>query len=356
MKLAVIGGGNGAFATAADLALMGNEVTMFNRTPEKLDPVRKLGGIYVQIEGRKRFARGVRAEGNIKDAVSQAEVLIVAVPTVAHAEIAAKLGRYIQNGQTVLLNPGHTGGGLEFRSVLNQKGIKTDFQLYETMTLTYITRILKPGVVAIYTKSKNILYSGLPPRRSKKLEKLFPNVRFAKNVLQTGLSNINAMCHPPGMILNAGWIEATRGGFHFYTQGMTPSVSRVVEGLDRERLQIMRSLGLKPVSFVDLFFSIGSTTRKGSVYDAMKASKPNRSIRAPATLESRYVNEDVGYGLVPMVEFGRVAGIKWLPIMESLTNLACIMNGVNYWKDGRSASKLGIEGISKEHLLELVNS
>jgi len=158
-------------------------------------------------------------------------------------------------------------------------------------------------------------------------------------VIETGLSNINAICHPPGTILNAGWVEHTNGRFKFYKEGITPAIGRITEAVDREREAIMQSFGLRSVSFVELFHSVGSTSlKKGSVYSAMQASEPNKSIEAPTSLDSRYIHEDVGYGLVPMVELARVAKVR-TPTMESLINLASIMIGVDYWQEGRSAKE-----------------
>jgi opine dehydrogenase len=41
----------------------------------------------------------------------------------------------------------------------------------------------------------------------------------AESVLEADLANLNAILHPPGMVCNAGWIEATGGKFGFYAEG-----------------------------------------------------------------------------------------------------------------------------------------
>ena len=54
------------------------------------------------------------------------------------------------------------------------------------------------------------------------------------------------MAHPLPALLNAGWIETTGGDFRFYNDGVSPSVARAMDALDRERLAVIRALGLPP--------------------------------------------------------------------------------------------------------------
>ena len=68
------------------------------------------------------------------------------------------------------------------------------------------------------------------------------------NVLATSLENIGAVFHPALTILNAGWIEATHGDFEYYLQGITPSVAKVLERVDEERLAVARGLGVRSMS------------------------------------------------------------------------------------------------------------
>jgi opine dehydrogenase len=84
----------------------------------------------------------------------------------------------------------------------------------------------------------------------------------------------------------------------------------VDQAVDRERLEIVQRLGLNPLRFVDIFHQAGLTSEaartSGSIYRAINESEPNRTIKSPKTLDHRYIREDVGYGLVPMAEIGRL--------------------------------------------------
>ena len=61
--------------------------------------------------------------------------------------------------------------------------------------------------------------------------------------LACGLSALNPVVHPPGVLLNAGRIERSRGEFYFYDEGVTPGVVRAIMALDAERRAVAAALG-----------------------------------------------------------------------------------------------------------------
>ena len=174
---------------------------------------------------------------------------------------------------------------------------------------------------------------------------------------ETGLANINAIFHPPGMIMNAGWIEHTTGGFLFYAEGMTESVGNVVSAVDLERLAVAKALGVPATPFLDIFHAAGLTTApardSGSVAQACRESAPNRTIKSPPSLNHRYINEDVGFGLVAMSALGRIAGVP-TPVIDAQVTLTAAATGVDFWRTGLTQDRLGLTGIDRASLLERV--
>ena len=88
---------------------------------------------------------------------------------------------------------------------------------------------------------------------------------------------------------------------------------------------------------------------------ACDESTPNRAIKAPSSLDHRYIHEDVGYGLVPMAELGRLAGVA-TPTIDALVRLASLALGIDYWRDGLTLERLGLAGKSPAELARLVRS
>ena len=85
----------------------------------------------------------------------------------------------------------------------------------------------------------------------------------------------------------------------------------------------------------------------GSAYEAIHNSEANFTIKAPASLDHRYIREDVGYGLVPMTDIGKLVGVKTLT-MEALITLASTVLGVDFRLEGLTLATMGLEGISAE--------
>ena len=360
-KIAVLGAGNGGCAAAADLTLKGYEVRLFSRSNDTLLPVVRRGGIDLLEAGSERFAIPFLVSTDLTGVVNGAELIIIAAPSVAHEYLAKSLTPHLQDGQHVLLDPGHTGGSLHFAAVLRAAGCKADIGLCETVTLTYICRMPAPARVEIYRRTAHLRCAAFPARHTAELvaeiQEIFPDIVAAENVLETGLSNINAIMHPAGMLGNAGWIEKTGGDFYYYREGITPTIAAWIERVDGERLGIMRRLGLAPVPFVEIFHQAGLTSGEasasGSVYRAISESEPNRAIRSPKSLDHRYIKEDVGYGLVPMAEIGRLLGVR-TPVIDALITLASVASRTDYRETGLTLGKMGLAGVRPEELKTLL--
>lgn len=355
-KIAVLGAGNAGYACSADLSLAGHKVSLFEfpKFKANIEPILKHGGIEITGQAREGFARLHKVTTNIKEAIEDAEIILVAVPAFAHKLMAEKCAPYLKDGQIIVLNPGHTGGALEFGATLQKLGVKKDIKLAETMTLTYATRRAGPAQVKVFILVKKLLFAAFPGKDTEEVidvfKDLYPSVVPATNVLETGLTNINAVLHPPGMILNAGWIEHSKGDFSFYTQGLTQSVGSVCEALDKERLSLMKALGFKPISLVEWYNMTGYSPLKNvSISESLRASERQEEIKAPSSMKHRYIVEDVPYGLVPMASLGDMLNVS-TPIMDSLINLSSLINRVDYWSEGLTVEKLGIPDLSLDDL------
>lgn len=360
-KIAILGAGNGGCAAAADLTLRGFQVRLFARSESTIAKLAKLGEIELVESGVSKKAAPYFMSPHLPPVVQGVDLIVIATPAVGHEYLAKGLANYVGDGQRILLNPGHTGGSLHFANLLRQLGCKAQVQLCETVTLTYICRMPQPGRVEIYRRTTNLRCAALPGKHTEKLvreiQSVFPNVIAAANVLETGFSNINAIMHPAGMLGNAGWIEKTDGDFLYYREGITPSIGAWIDALDGERLEIVRALALAPLRFVDIFHGAGLTTTdardSGSAYQAIHESEPNFTIKSPPSLDHRYIKEDVGYGLVPMAEIGKLLGIE-TPVMDALITLASVALGIDFRVEGLTLEKMGLAGVAPADLQRIL--
>ena len=359
MNVAVLGAGNGGCAAAADLSQRGYNVNLFESQEfeQSIKPITERNGVQFAGAIGTGLAHLKMVTTNIREAIADADLMMVVTPAYAHNILAKRVAPYLRN-QLVVLNPGHTGGAISFAKTLEENGFKGTIKIGETMVLTYVCRLAEPGNVKIFHVMKSLLFSAFPSRYTDELydtfKELYPSIVRGSNVLETGLTNLAAVMHPAGMLLNAGWIEFAKGGFKFYFEGVTPSVARVIEALDRERVKLAETVGLEPVPFTQWYYREGCTSvETKSVFEAFQAGGPDQNLKAPGTLDHRYVIEEVNYGLVPMASMGRMLQVP-TPNMNALITIASTAGHRDFWADGLTTEKLGIAGLSVEQLNHFV--
>lgn len=359
-RYTVIGAGHGGKAMAAHLALMGFPVTLYNRTDAHIAAIRARGGIQLTFadgQGADGFAALRNATSDLAEAVAEAQVVMVVIPASAHRDLAGKVAPHLQDGQIVVLNPGRTCGAIEFAHVLRAQGCTADVTLAEAETLIYASRSDGPAQARIFRIKDAVPLAALPASRTKRvldaLASAYPQFIDGVNVLQTSLNNMGAIFHPALTLLNAGRIESTHGDYQFYIEGVTPSVARVLEAMDRERVTVAASLGIRAITAIE-WLQLAYDARGSNLNEAIHNNPGYYGIKGPANLENRYIFEDVPMSLVPIAALGRQYGVQ-VAAMDAIVRLACIVHQTDYWRTGRTLDKLGLQGLSVSELTAYVN-
>lgn len=355
--VAVLGAGAGGAATAVDLFNRGHIVRLWNRSHETIEPFLASGGISY---------RGVLGDGmanlslvttDLTAALDGADVAVVSVPALGHEHIAAVL---VASGTTIpiVLNPGPTGSALRFRKLFHDAG-RTLPPLAELSTLAYVARKYSPETVTISGVADRVRAACLPGAEAAlaAARQLFPSAEAERDVLVTALANVNLVLHPPGAVLGASWVEATRGGFRFYVDGVTPGVLRVMRALDEERRATAAAYGHELPSLVAEMARIGTAGSEAAARDdwtaAIAGGEANREIPAPQSLEHRYYAEDFGHGVVPFLALAGIAQVA-TPVASALLGLASVLLGRDLLEEGLNARKLGIDGCDHTALVQRV--
>ena len=358
-RYTVVGAGHGGKAMAAHLALMGFPVTLYNRTAQNVAVIKTRGGIELKSYegGPHGFAELVLVTSDMEEALKKAQIVMVVVPSSAHANIAKKAAPYLHDGQIVLLNPGRTGGAMEFTKVLSDQGCQADATVAEAETFIHASRSEGPAESRIFRIKDAVPLAALPSTRTEMvleaLRPAYPQFIDGVNVLHTGLNNMGAVFHPALTLLNAGRIESTRGEFQFYIDGVTPAVGLVLEVLDRERVTVAAALGIRARTGLE-WLKMAYDTTGANLAEAIHNQPGYRGIMAPRTLRHRYLFEEVPMSLVPIVAFGQRYGVS-VRGMESIIRLACFVHRTDYRRRGRTLDKLGIERWSVSELTAYVN-
>ncbi len=350
-QIAVIGAGNGGTAIAGDLTLAGHECRLFEfeEWAGNVTAVIEKGGIKVTGVARTGFAKVSRATTDIKAALDGAELIMVATQALTHTRVAQAIAPLVRGGQVIILWPG-SGGTLEFRRIFDEQGVKADVILGEATTFPYCCRRLEgPGTVNIHRiDGPRNHVAALPASRTPALmaalEGVYDTVVPVRSILEPALYNPNIIVHTAGALFNMGRIEHSQGEFWMYKEGITPSVKKVMNGMDRERQAILTALGYKPMTYEQVF---------DDAFHVSVAEFAVASSKGPFSMQDRYVTEDVPMGVTLTASLGRLLHVP-TPTYDSIIHIASLVNETEYYKTGRNLANLKLDGLSAVQLNEYV--
>lgn len=358
MKIAVFGGGNAGYAFGGHLTMLGHQVRLCEDPAYEstVADMEQWGGITCQgvIEGR---GMPYLVTTDPAAALEGAELIIIAVPAFAQDLVFDRCMAHFQQGQTVVFFPSNYAAlksGLKMKRA-GKEGLIT---IAEADSIPYAARKTEGGRVVISGFKDRLYLSAIPSSQNDTVlkllnESLYPIFVDGHNAIFSSLNNTNCVLHCTTAILNAGWIERTKGDFHFYSDGMTASVCRMMEALEKEIIQVSQSFGPRICTQKEFFNEYYSIPMKDQLYEMIQLSQAHASVRAPEELDYRYLSEDVPYGLVPVEALGKLLGIH-TPVTSALILMADVLNATDYRRVGMTAEKLGIAGMTPEEILSIV--
>jgi len=358
MKIAVLGGGNGAHTVAADLTLKGLSVNMFEmeQFASSMQKVFDTGEIEMTGVAGQGKAKLNLVTTDLAAAIRDVEVIFIILPGFTISTYAKLLAPHLAENQMVIIMPG-TLAALEFRQTLRASGNLKEIITAEVGGLPFATRLIAPGKVRTFHIRAVCPLAAVPGNQSpvvfEKITGLYP-FALKKTVIETGMGHLTPLLHPAGCLLNAGRIERSHGEFYMYEEGMTPAVVRVIEALDQERIQIGKRLGIDLPTGVDMMVESAYGPR-GTLWESLNGSAGLTPVKGPPSLDNRYVTEDIPYGLVAWACLGDAVGID-TPMMDSLVEIGSVIMGKDCWREGRNLKKMGLEGLSLKQIKVFLES
>jgi opine dehydrogenase len=91
----------------------------------------------------------------------------------------------------------------------------------------------------------------------------------------------------------------------------------------------------------------------GDLWSVINGSAMLTALRAPGSVNTRWLSEDVPYGLVTWAGLGAEAGVA-TPVIDALISLASAVLGTDCRAAGRSTDSLGLAGRSRAELTALL--
>lgn len=353
VKVGIVGAGAIAYGAAAYLEQAGHRAILWSPSGERTkrlaegEPLVATGA----VEGRFHPAVASSAQ----DLVAQADVLMIALPAYGHKQVMNAIAPHIRSTQAVLISSHASFGALYLSRLLTERGIVVPIVAWGTT----VTSGRQPSAVeaAVNTVRSKVDICTVPQSRSADglniCQKLFGD-RFVERegLLAIALSNLNPQNHMGIALCNMTRME------HGETWGqglnVTPNVGRLLEALDQERLAIAEALGLK-VRTIFEHFHLSFHVPQDTVSNMnQEMHRQGRGGTGPATADSRYVYEDVPYGLLMTVKLGELTG-RPAKLHRAGVEIFSALYGRDFFSENELLDAVGLDGLSLDELRELAN-
>jgi opine dehydrogenase len=251
---------------------------------------------------------------------------------------------------------GNTGGSLVFRRALDAAGCRATVDVAEMDNYPYSCWRPVPTTIRLIVRKKFLQIAAFPGNRIDpvfaRLAPLFPHAVAAPTVISTGFTNANAMLHVANCVANAGKID--RGeAYKFYAEGVTPSVARLYQAINAERVAVAAALGAEVLTLEDWFWRTygvrGATLSETCQLLTTNSDGPYQATGTPRTWDHKYIAEDVPVGLMPMSALGHACGVP-TPRIDAVFEIARTLAGTDFSDTARTLERMGLAGMDASRI------
>lgn len=354
----ICGAGRAGTAMAADITLMGYDVNLFELSglEESIKPIIEAGGIELSGKtqsGKVGFAKINKITTDPKDAIKDADLIMVAPPAFAHKAFFEAFAPHLKKGQCVVVNTGYWAS-LRLAELLKELNIFDSITLAEAHIMPYLSD--KQGNKAhIFNVKQDVKLATFPGKKETKLFDLmnliYPQHKKVPNVLWTKFTAGNPSAHATLLLPIAGIPFDRYRGCKLYGEATLPG-ARLVEAFDAERMKVAKTLGCDAETALEAVQKQYGYVGK-DIAEAYRKS-PHAERYIPAERIQAVVLEDLSYFYVPVSRIADSLGID-TPIIDGIVNVMGAILNTNYWEKGITLEQLGFSGKSDEEIVKYVN-
>jgi len=335
------GAGSIAFGTAALLHAAGHDPMLWSPSGKGTAELSQGADLTATGAIETRFAP--RIADSAAQLARDTDVLVIALPGYGHKTVFDALIPHVEARHQVIVSSHASLGAVYLTRRLAERGVTVPVTAWGT---TICTGRRQSGTeVAVNTVRSRVDLCTVPEDRSDQALALCRDLfgdRFQPRdgLLAISLSNLNPQNHMGIALGNITRME--RGETWSQGQNVTPKVGRLLEQLDLERLAIARALGLEVKTIFEHFhLSFHVPVASISQMNQQMHEQGNGGT-GPATADSRYVTEDVPYGLVLTAALGRLAGCP-APLHEAGIRIFSAMYGIDFEQENEILTALQLD-------------
>ena len=339
MQVAILGAGAVAYGNAALLCRDGHDVTLWSPSGQRTATLAAGGPLLASGAVVGQFHPRIAA--SCADALAGAEAVVVAVPGYAHRHVLEAAAPHLRNDQVVVFSSHMSLAGLYLADLLRKQGVTPPIAALGTTVTT--GRQTAPDAVTVTSIRARLDVAVLPESATERgiavCRALFGDRFMPRDgLLAVALSNLNPQNHLAIALCNLTRME--RGEAWGQNRHITPAVARLIEALDAERLAIAKAFGVT-VRTVHEHFHVSFDVPIGPLAEMVDALAHRTSdVSGPTSLDTRYVTEDVPFGLMPTIRLAALAGVP-APLHESGVSLMSALYGRDFAAENDILPELG---------------
>ena len=321
MKVTIIGAGNTGTALAVHMASLGLHPLLYTRSAEKARSLSRSVHAAGSIQGDFHIS----ATTDFTAAVHRADLIVICTWANTHRKIFEKLFSHRVSGYDLLIFNGNWGA---YEAVAAQRAFAPDFLgcISETSGMPY-------AASASYNTEKHSVTSSIAAIKSsltlatacgnnenvlRFLRAVYARIEEVSSVFETSLSAPNPIIHVPLCLLNMSKIEQGQH-FHFLVDGFSERAEHLVHAIDNERTAIAGRLNAHYTPILEVL-NESWNSHYPSLVEIFRRNPVYSQLPSPTGVEHRFIQEDVPYGIAPLVSLGALLHVD-TKTCESLLTL-----------------------------------
>lgn len=322
MQVGIVGAGNIAKAYLAYLTEAGHEARLWSPRGKSLAAFHDQDTL--RVTGALQGEFPLRSARNAAD-LARAEVIVLALPANGYRMAMEALLPHLTAGHTVIFSGHLSFACLYLARRLAERGLTIPLVAWNTTAMT--CKSPDAPHIRIGALRPKVDMAVIPSERAEAAlatcRALFGDrFRLKADLLEIALSNLNPQVHLAMVLCNLTRIE--RAETWHQNSMVTGSVGRLMAALDAERLAIAAGFGKTIAPQLDPLSDHASIE---ALFQSRVAAGTDPL--GPQSADTRYVTEDVPFGLVPTVALARIASVP-APLHESAIALIDACYGRNF--------------------------
>lgn len=366
LRVGIAGAGAIAFGAAALLSEEGHDPMLWSPSGAGTEDLRRNPALSVERNKSGSTHEGATGEWiltprictSAQELVEQNDVLMIALPANGHKQVFDAIAPHVRNGQPIIISS-HSSFGALYLAQLLRDYLGDNAVVPITAWGTTVCTARRPSgtSVRVNTVRQSVDLCTIPHSESQTslelCQCLFPQVetfRAREGLLAISLSNLNPQNHLGIALGNISRME--KGEAWYQSENITPTIGLLLESLDKERLAIAEALHLETKTIFEHFSLSFHVPITSSIADMnQEIHKAGNDVYGPNTANSRYITEDIPFGLVPTIVLGDMVN-RPATLHQSGVHIVSAMYGRDFVAENDLLPALHLERYSLEELQE----